>query len=223
MRAALFLGRTQEALAAVQSRGRVGSTGSEALCLAALDRKPEAANALRETLLERHVAPPEEDGSTQMLVQLLEASLLLSDRDAVVLLARRVAPAAPMSLLVVTGNSALTTPARHLGAAAALLDKPQEARAYYLQALEAAGKIRFRPEIALTHLGLVELLLDEARKSEPLDLRTSQSPDLSGAALSSAMRKEANEHLDLAIAEFQAMKMTPSVEKALALRERLQG
>jgi hypothetical protein len=35
------------------------------------------------------------------------------------------------------------------------------ARAYFQQALTAAGKIRFRAELALTHLSLAGLLLEE--------------------------------------------------------------
>ena len=42
--------------------------------------------------------------------------------------------------------------ARQLGVAAALLGKPEEARGYYRQAMEAGAKIGFRPEIALTRL-----------------------------------------------------------------------
>ena len=89
------------------------------------------------------------------------------------------------------------TPARHLGAAAALLGEPEKARAYYDQALEAAAKIRFRPEIALTRLQLAELLLDNY-------------PD---------ERTEALEHLDFAIGEFREMKMQPSLERALGRKE----
>jgi hypothetical protein len=40
------------------------------------------------------------------------------------------------------------------------------ADAYYLQALKAAGKIRFRPELALTHLRFAELFLEEGHDAE---------------------------------------------------------
>ena len=43
----------------------------------------------------------------------------------------------------------------------ALPGEPDKTRAYYQQALEAAGRISFRPEIAFTHLQLAELLLDQ--------------------------------------------------------------
>ena len=81
---------------------------------------------------------------------------------------------------------------RHFGRSAA-------ARAYYLQALEAAGKIRFRPELALTHLRLAECC-------EP---RSQMRP----ASWSSR-------HLDVAIPELRDMRMQPALERALALSEK---
>jgi hypothetical protein len=58
-------------------------------------------------------------------------------------------------------------------------------------------EIRFRPELALTRLQLAELLLEHY-------------PD---------EKKEALEHLDFAIKEFQDMKMQPSLERALKHKE----
>jgi hypothetical protein len=63
------------------------------------------------------------------------------------------------------------------------------------------GRVRSRPEIALTRLGLAELLLDH-------------SPDERPAAI---------EHLDFAIREFREMKMQPSLERALRHRELLKA
>ncbi len=67
----------------------------------------------------------------------------------------------------------------------------------------------FRPEEALTHLQLAELLLDP-----------STGPALSGAEGSgqgkNQDRAEALEHLEAAIAEFREMKMQPSLERAEA-------
>jgi hypothetical protein len=54
----------------------------------------------------------------------------------------------------------LTPSGRLLGDAAALLGDHKAARAHYLKSLELMGKVRFRPEIALTRLHLAELLLD---------------------------------------------------------------
>jgi len=53
-----------------------------------------------------------------------------------------------------------TCAARHLGAAAALSERPDEARAHYQTALKVASEMRFRPEVALTRLQLAELLLE---------------------------------------------------------------
>jgi len=50
--------------------------------------------------------------------------------------------------------------ARLLGGAAALLGEREQARAYYEQAIEQCTQIRNRPELALSHLQLAELLLD---------------------------------------------------------------
>ena len=59
----------------------------------------------------------------------------------------------------------------------------------------------FRPEEALTHLQFAELLLDHYPEE----------------------RTQALEHLDSAIAEFEDMKMQPSLERALALKERAEA
>jgi hypothetical protein len=90
---------------------------------------------------------------------------------------------------------------RHLGAAASFLGRPEETRTYYAQALEVGGKLRFRPEIALTRLQIAELLLGHY-------------PDERPAAM---------EHLDFAIAEFREMKMQPSLERALRHKEILKA
>ena len=95
----------------------------------------------------------------------------------------------------------LNCPSRHLGAAAALLGRPEEARAYYEEAMDMATRLRFRPEIALTRLELAELLL-------------AHYPD---------EKAEAFEHLDFAIGELREMKMQPALERALKRRENLNG
>jgi hypothetical protein len=70
------------------------------------------------------------------------------------------------------------------------------ARLHFNRAIETCTKIRFRPEVALSRLGLAELLLDHY-------------PDERDAAI---------EHLDFAIGEFREMKMQPSLERALRHR-----
>ena len=113
-------------------------------------------------------------------------------------------------------------PARLLGEAAALLGDPEQARAYYQQALEVCAKVRFRPEIALIRLDLAELLLHEAGKAALGTSTAHPEPVEGGAARGSTsspraeeLRTEALDHLDFAIAEFREMKMAPYLERAL--------
>ena len=65
----------------------------------------------------------------------------------------------------------------------------------------------FRPELALSHLDLAMLLLDDALTP----------------TLSQGEREKALDHLDLAIKEFEAMKMAPFLEKALSIRSQISG
>jgi tetratricopeptide (TPR) repeat protein len=92
----------------------------------------------------------------------------------------------------------MTCTARHLGALAALQGDRAGAEARYAQALAVAARNRMRPEMALTHLALAELLLDG----------------------DGAEQREAQEHLALAIPEFEAMQMQPALERAQALAYR---
>jgi len=125
------------------------------------------------------------------LVQYLEAAVILRD-------------AAKVSILVSeleesTGyltSLYLTSVARHVGSGLALLGQSSEARSNYEDAIRVSAKVGFRPEVALSRLQLAELLLEHY-------------PDERDAAI---------EHLDFAIAEFQAMKMQPSLERALSHR-----
>ena len=61
--------------------------------------------------------------------------------------------------------------------------------------------IRFRPEIALTRLQIAELLVENYP----------------------SQRDEAMEHLDLAIAEFEDMKMLPSLGRAFVLKKKAES
>ena len=74
----------------------------------------------------------------------------------------------------------------------------------------------FRPEQALTQLQLAELLLD------PSTSRVLRGAEGSGQAKDQE-RAVAMAHLDTAIAEFREMKMQPSLERAVALRERAEA
>jgi tetratricopeptide (TPR) repeat protein len=129
-------------------------------------------------------------------VTYLESAILTEHRRAVELIFQRFArntltlnPYTPTSI------------ARQLGAAAAMLGKYDEAREHYQEAIKACTEMRFRPELALTSLGLAELLLDHFP----------------------AEKKEAIGHLDFAIREFREMKMQPSLERALRRKEILKA
>jgi tetratricopeptide (TPR) repeat protein len=100
-----------------------------------------------------------------------------------------------------TGISQPTCVPRHLGGAAALLGRYDEARNYYDEAIKVCTEMRFRPELALTRLQLAELLLEHYPKEET----------------------KAAEHLDFAIKEFREMKMQPSLERALRHKEILKA
>ena len=125
------------------------------------------------------------------LAGLLETCILAGLTEATSSLLPLVRRNPPVSL---SGVCSIT--ARVLGMAHAFLGEPDEARNQYRQAIVDAEKVRFRPELALAHLSLAELLLEHY-------------PD---------DRAEAIEHLDFAIPEFREMKMAPSLERALARR-----
>ena len=192
VRPLLYLGKVDDALEfAIRPPQR-------ALCLAHLGRHEEVTALLEELVLARPGVGSDEDETTTWLdIVLLEAAVLVGHREAAGLLLRRFAG----TEMRTTGSSHITCIARHLGAAAALLDRPDEARGYYQTALEVCRDMPFRPEEALTHLQFAELLLDHYPEE----------------------RTQALEHLDSAIAEFEDMKMQPSLERALALKERAEA
>jgi DNA-binding CsgD family transcriptional regulator len=129
-------------------------------------------------------------------IGLLAAAVALNHREAARALIRQLACVAHLSAI---GWLPMCF-ARQLGDAAALVGERAAALGYYGQALETAGKIRFRPELAITHVSLAELLVEE--------------PDGSG-------RAEALTHLNIAVPELRDMKMQPALERALALTDKL--
>jgi tetratricopeptide (TPR) repeat protein len=100
-----------------------------------------------------------------------------------------------------TGLLHPTCVARHLGVAATLLGRRQEARKHYREAIKVCTEMKFRPELALTRLQFAELLLEHHRKE----------------------RAAALEHIDFAISEFRDMKMRPWLERALRHKEILKA
>jgi pentatricopeptide repeat protein len=167
-------------------------------CLAHLGRYDEAVEMLDQMVVARPGigSAGDETPMSQDIVS-LEAAVLVGHRPAVELLLRRLAGSSSC-----TSGLWLTTHAgRHLGAAAALLGRYDEARKYYQEAVKVCAEIKFRPELALTRLQLAELLLEHYPKE----------------------RAEALEHLDFAITEFRDMKMQPSLERALRHKDILKA
>jgi len=127
------------------------------------------------------------------LVLMLEAAVLAQHTRAAEVLFNLLAGA-------VYKTSGLYNPtclARHLGGAAALLDRHEEARKHYKEAIKVCNGMKFRPELALTRLQLAELLLEHYP----------------------AERAAALQHLDFATSEFRDMKMRPWLERALRHKE----
>jgi serine/threonine protein kinase/class 3 adenylate cyclase len=205
----LLLGRAEEALAAVTAFYRDAGLESYrtifsalvALAHACLGHRTEAQQILGEILADWGIGQAADEAPAHLHSFVLETAVLLEDWETAERVASRLAGLEPF---MATGVCV----ARLLGNVAARRDR-RAARAYYEQALAAAGKIANRPEIALTHLDLAELLLDEANAVR--------------ATHASPLQAEAMQHLDFAIGEFREMKMQPALERALRHKVRVQG
>ena len=126
---------------------------------------------------------------------MLEAAVKVKHRKAVELFLHRL----ENSKIITTGPWQTTCVHRHTGDGWELLGKTEKARSDYTKALKYASKVQFRPEIALIRFQLAKLLFEHY----PAD------------------KSEALEHLEFTISEFKEMKMKPSLEKALELKESL--
>ena len=194
-RVLLYLGRPLEALdkiPASQQLWRAGGVfaGQRAMCLAHAGRTEEAKAILDQFRAARDLASPEDPSPAIFLRYLLDAAVVAEDLDTLTAIYPRMAP---LSHLLVTEAAHVYCIGRLCGEAAVLLGYPDQAREHYQQALEVCTKVRFRPEVALTRLGLAELLLGG----------------------SATERIEAQAHLDFAIEEFGVMQMQPALERAL--------
>jgi tetratricopeptide (TPR) repeat protein len=159
-------------------------------CLAHLGRYDEVTEILERMVIARPgIGSAEDETVAYFDIAALEAAVLAGHRRAAELLLCRMASGSS----VTSGCVLPTCTGRHLGAAAAFLDRAGEARKYYQKAIKDCTEMKFRPELALSRLQLAELLLEHYPKE----------------------RAEALEHLDFAIKEFQDMKMQPSLERAL--------
>ena len=172
----------------------VGSGMTILFCLAHLGRYAEVAQMLEVRVMPY---PGDEWATVPTDTTFLESAVLAGHRRAAELLLRRQVGNSRRT----TGLWLTTCTGRHLGAAAALLGRPDEARKYYQEAIKACTEMKFRPELALARLQLAEILLEHY----------------------AAEKKEAVEHLDFAIKEFQDMKMQPSLERALRHKDILKA
>jgi tetratricopeptide (TPR) repeat protein len=163
-----------------------------------LGRKAEVAEILDKYVVQRPGFGTDEDETRFWVDALfLEAAVIIGHRQSAGLLLKRL----NVPGLYTTGQSFPTCITRHLGGAAALLCRYDEARQHYQEAIRVCTEMPFRPELALTRLQLAELLLEHYP----------------------AEKKEALEHLDFAIKEFREMKMQPSLERALRHKEILKA
>jgi tetratricopeptide (TPR) repeat protein len=201
--ARVYLGNAGRALESVlqDSRNAHQNLAYEMMilfCLAHLGRHAEAAEMLERLVVARPGLGSAQDETPVWIdITLLEVAVLAGHRPAAELLLRRLAGSSSHT----SGLWLTTCKERHLGGAAALLGRYEEARKHYQEAIRVCTGMRFRPELALTRLQLAELLLEHYPKE----------------------RAEALEHLDFAIAEFRDMKMQPSLERALRHKEILKA
>jgi tetratricopeptide (TPR) repeat protein len=194
-RCRLYLGRGVKAFEHAYQDSLQGQPPNEVLCLimAYLNRVTDVGEILeRRVVARRGIGSVDDKTSASSDIILLEAAVLVGHRQSAELLLNRLAGSGFHTTKLHT-----TCTARHLGAAAALLGRPEEARNHYQEAIKVCTNMRFRPELALTRLQLAELLLEHY-------------PD---------KKKEALEHLEFAINEFREMKMQPSLERALRHKE----
>ena len=168
------------------------------LVLAHLGRKEEVSEILESDVVNRPgIGTDEDETATWVDTLFMEAVVLVGHRQASELLLNRFSG----TDFCTTGSTYTTCIPRHMGGAAALLDRYDEALQYYQDAIRVCTEMPFRPELALTRLQLAELLLEHY-------------PD---------EKKEALEHLDFAINEFREMKMQPSLERALRHKDILKA
>jgi hypothetical protein len=182
-----FLGQDAEPVLAMLGVNRSGMA-QQAVVLAFLERFSEVP-AIRARFGD--VGSNEDESATSILYALLLAAVLTGDKETTEALAPRFAAMASELRSV-----CWMAVGRLLGDASVLLEKPDEARSFYEQAVEVCVRVRHRPELALTRLSQAELLLEHY-------------PDEHDAAI---------EHLDFAIAELRDMKMQPALERALRHR-----
>jgi len=161
-----FLGRTGEHLPGVEYPREANFPAAwahRALIQAHLGKYAEVIGIIEEHFMSRHKAGVSQANAPYRLLTLwLEAAVMAGHYPAVELLFGWLKDTGYMT----TAFTYPTSVQRHLGLAAALLGKYDEARKYYQKALEVTTQMRFRPELALTHLQNAELLLGHFPKEK---------------------------------------------------------
>jgi len=201
--ARVYLGNAERALEARIQGTRtlpqnIAGDATILYCLAHLGRYSDVAKMLEQLVVTRPgIGSPEDKVGVSADVISLEAAVLARHRQAAELLLSRLTGSSSVTGILLF----MTCVGRQMGAAAVLLGRHEDARKYYQQTIKDCTEMKFRPELALTHLQLAELLLEHY----PTE------------------KKEALEHLDFAIKEFQDMKMQPSLERALRHKEILKA
>jgi class 3 adenylate cyclase/tetratricopeptide (TPR) repeat protein len=197
LRPLLDMGRFEEALASLPHLEPFAwGDAVAASALAQAGRLEEARRELSRVMSERAIGPEEDWTDMPTLVGLLHAAVLTGEREGASVLSGRLAAYADRPV----PQSSATT-ARLLGLAALLLDDPQAAWQYLGQALQVAKRLEHRPETAQVRLALARVLFEHHPEE----------------------RREALEHLNFAVQEFQAMKMQPALEEAMRLKLQAQG
>ena len=139
---------------------------------------------------------PENDESPEFIdVAMMEAANRLHHEGAARYLLRRY----ESTLMVTSGCMYVfgaASIARLLGDASSIIGLSAQARDYYERSIHECEEMRLRPELALSHLSLAELLLDHYQDEHDTAIY----------------------HLDFAIGEFREMKMQPALERALGRR-----
>ena len=187
----VYLGKPEEALRLVSEF--LPGPLSAAFFSAHLGRVADVVGVLDELILRQpFIGTPLDVRGAWQYVSAIEAAVVVRHRSAAALLLELLSN----SSVVTTGIMYPTCISRHLGGAAAMLGRYDEARTYYQEAIRICTGMRFRPELALSRLQLAELTLEHYPSEQ----------------------KEALKHLDVAVKEFREMNMQPSLEKALRLK-----
>ena len=170
----------------------------KAFYLAHLGRKENTIEYLDELLQKRsHIDSKEDESWWWWDIIDLESAILVGHRDWAESVLNRFSD----SSIQTTGIYYTTCIPRHLGAAAAMLERTDEAKGHYQEAIRVCTEMPFRPDLALSRFQLAALQLQHFPEE----------------------RIEAQEHLEFAISEFKEMKMKPSLEKAINLRNKVSG